>query len=181
MCPSPATLTMTATAHSNPEQGIDACQSLSCNQHLLCFRTLPVVGRKVAVGKNGGQQQHDRSRNHKGLGRTCLKFPSVSGSRRSPARGHAGFVREENAELLLRRGGAGRWTTDKDGIIAALLAAGDDGHSETDPGEIYHDLRANTATPFTTGPTRTPQLSEKGDVGDDKQRKRPSPTLRGRR
>ncbi|HVV69337.1 MAG TPA: phosphoglucomutase (alpha-D-glucose-1,6-bisphosphate-dependent) [Gammaproteobacteria bacterium] len=54
--------------------------------------------------------------------------------------GTLGFVGEESAGAsFLRRDGT-VWTTDKDGITAALLSAEITAKMQRDPGEIYHDL-----------------------------------------
>jgi phosphoglucomutase len=54
--------------------------------------------------------------------------------------GSLGFAGEESAGAsLLRRDGT-VWTTDKDGIVPALLAAEITAHAERDPGEIYLEL-----------------------------------------
>lgn len=51
-----------------------------------------------------------------------------------------GFVGEESAGASFLRKDGSVWTTDKDGPIAALLAAEIMGRTGKDPGEIYHDL-----------------------------------------
>ena len=54
--------------------------------------------------------------------------------------GSLGFAGEESAgATFLRRDGA-VWTTDKDGIVAALLAAEMTARTGRDPGEIYREL-----------------------------------------
>src|ERR1019366_8565745 len=51
-----------------------------------------------------------------------------------------GFAGEESAgSSFLARDGS-PWSTDKDGIIAGLLAAEITGRMQRDPGEIYSDL-----------------------------------------
>jgi len=56
------------------------------------------------------------------------------------AGGVLGFVGEESAgATLLRRDGT-VWTTDKDGIVLGLLAAGMTAVTGRDPGELYQDL-----------------------------------------
>jgi phosphoglucomutase len=61
--------------------------------------------------------------------------------------GQLGFVGEESAGAsFLRRDGA-VWTTDKDGIIAALLAAEMTARTNRDPGEIYADLAHECGNP----------------------------------
>ncbi len=61
--------------------------------------------------------------------------------------GHLGFTGEESAGAsFLRRDGA-VWTTDKDGIIAALLAAEITARIGRDPGELYRDLTREFGDP----------------------------------
>ena len=61
--------------------------------------------------------------------------------------GSLGFVGEESAgSSFLRRDGT-VWTTDKDGIIAGLLAAEMTAKLERDPGEIYFDLTRDLGDP----------------------------------
>ena len=59
-----------------------------------------------------------------------------------------GFVGEESAgATFLRRDGT-VWTTDKDGIVAALLAAEITACAGRDPGELYRDLTSALGKPF---------------------------------
>jgi phosphoglucomutase len=61
--------------------------------------------------------------------------------------GSLGFVGEESAgSTFLRRNGK-VWTTDKDGLIAALLAAEMTAKLNRDPGEIYADLTKSLGDP----------------------------------
>src|SRR5262245_30847952 len=61
--------------------------------------------------------------------------------------GRLGFAGEESAgAAFLRRDGT-VWTTDKDGIIAALLAAEMTARTGRDPGEIYADLTRESGDP----------------------------------
>jgi phosphoglucomutase len=61
--------------------------------------------------------------------------------------GTLGFVGEESAgSSFLRRNGT-PWSTDKDGIIAALLAAEITARTGRDPGEIYQDLTRRHGAP----------------------------------
>src|SRR5262249_17681167 len=61
--------------------------------------------------------------------------------------GQFGFAGEESAgATFLRRDGT-VWTTDKDGIIAALLAAEMTARTGRDPGEIYADLTRELGDP----------------------------------
>jgi len=62
--------------------------------------------------------------------------------------GSLGFGGEESAGAsFLRRGGT-VWTTDKDGIIAALLSAEITAKLGRDPGEIYQDLTRELGDPI---------------------------------
>ena len=62
--------------------------------------------------------------------------------------GSLGFGGEESAGAsFLRRGGT-VWTTDKDGIVPALLAAEITARSGRDPGELYRDLTHELGEPF---------------------------------
>ncbi len=74
--------------------------------------------------------------------------------------GHLGFAGEESAgSSFLRRDGA-VWTTDKDGIIAALLAAEITAKMHKDPGEIYKELTKDLGDPLydrTEAPATTQQ------------------------
>jgi phosphoglucomutase len=61
--------------------------------------------------------------------------------------GSLGFVGEESAgSSFLRRNGS-VWTTDKDGIIAALLSAEITARTGRDPGEIYKGLTGEMGDP----------------------------------
>jgi phosphoglucomutase len=61
--------------------------------------------------------------------------------------GSLGFVGEESAGASFLRKDGSVWTTDKDGIIAALLAAEITARIGKDPGEIYRDLVAAFGEP----------------------------------
>jgi phosphoglucomutase len=61
--------------------------------------------------------------------------------------GSLGFAGEESAGAsFLRRDGT-VWTTDKDGIVLALLAAEITAHAGCDPGEIYRELTHELGEP----------------------------------
>ena len=61
--------------------------------------------------------------------------------------GQLGFAGEESAgSTFLRRDGR-VWTTDKDGIIAALLSAEITARRGSDPGEVYHSLSQELGDP----------------------------------
>jgi phosphoglucomutase len=54
--------------------------------------------------------------------------------------GTLGFGGEESAGASFLRLDGGVWTTDKDGIVPALLAAEITARMDRDPGQIYHEL-----------------------------------------
>jgi phosphoglucomutase len=62
--------------------------------------------------------------------------------------GHLGFVGEESAGSSFLRRDGGVWTTDKDGIIAGLLAAEMTARLGRDPGETYRDLARKLGDPL---------------------------------
>jgi phosphoglucomutase len=61
--------------------------------------------------------------------------------------GSLGFVGEESAGASFLRKNGTVWTTDKDGIIAALLAAEITARSGRDPGQLYQDLTKELGQP----------------------------------
>jgi phosphoglucomutase len=61
--------------------------------------------------------------------------------------GALGFCGEESAGASFLRIDGSVWTTDKDGIIPALLAAEITARMGRDPGEIYHDLTREYGEP----------------------------------
>jgi phosphoglucomutase len=112
------------------------------------FEHRPQWNRQVAVGKTAvSSSMIDRVT--AGLGRELYEVPVgfkyfVDGL----IAGRLGFVGEESAGAsFLRRDGT-VWTTDKDGIIAALLAAEITATTHKDPGEIYHDLTQKYGDPL---------------------------------
>ena len=117
-----------------------------CIHYLFGHR--PQWGKHVAVGKTVvSSSMIDRVT--AGLGRELYEVPVgfkyfVDGL----IDGKLGFVGEESAgSSFLRRDGT-VWTTDKDGIIAALLAAEITATTKKDPGEIYHDLTQRFGDPL---------------------------------
>ena len=61
--------------------------------------------------------------------------------------GFLGFVGEESAGATFARLDGSVWTTDKDGIVPALLAAEMTARMGRDPGEIYHELTREFGEP----------------------------------
>ena len=62
--------------------------------------------------------------------------------------GSLGFGGEESAGASFARLDGSVWTTDKDGIVPALLAAEITARIGRDPGEIYHDLTSEFGEPL---------------------------------
>jgi phosphoglucomutase len=61
--------------------------------------------------------------------------------------GSLGFAGEESAGAVLARKDGSVWTTDKDGIVLALLAAEMTGRTGRDPGQIYAELTRELGEP----------------------------------
>jgi phosphoglucomutase len=61
--------------------------------------------------------------------------------------GSLGFGGEESAGAAFARLDGSVWTTDKDGIVPALLAAEITARMDRDPGEIYHELTREFGEP----------------------------------
>jgi phosphoglucomutase len=117
-----------------------------CIQYLFGHRAQ--WGKQVAVGKTAvSSSMIDRVT--AGLGREVFEVPVgfkyfVDGL----LAGKLGFVGEESAGSSFLRRDATVWTTDKDGLIAALLAAEITATLKKDPGQIYHDLTQQYGDPF---------------------------------
>lgn len=62
--------------------------------------------------------------------------------------GSLGFGGEESAGASFARKDGSAWTTDKDGIVPALLAAEITARMNRDPGEIYRELTSEFGEPF---------------------------------
>jgi len=118
---------------------------VACIHYL--FRNRPGWPPAAAVGKTAvSSSMIDRVAAR--LGRTLVEVPVgfkwfVEGLQN----GGLGFVGEESAgATFLRRDGT-TWTTDKDGIVLALLAAEMTAAEGRDPGEIYADLTRASGDP----------------------------------
>jgi phosphoglucomutase len=104
------------------------------------FRHRPNWREEAAVGKTAvSSQMIDRVTAK--LGRKLYEVPVgfkwfVDGL----LDGSLGFGGEESAGASFARFDGGVWTTDKDGIIPALLAAEITANTGRDPGEIYREL-----------------------------------------
>jgi phosphoglucomutase len=117
-----------------------------CVDYLFMHR--PRWGKDMAVGKTVvSSSMIDRVTS--GLGRQLYEVPVgfkyfVDGL----IAGKLGFVGEESAGSSFLRRDATVWTTDKDGMIAALLAAEMTATTKKDPGELYQDLTQQFGNPF---------------------------------
>ena len=120
--------------------------------HYLCvcifylFQNRPHWGKEAAVGKTlVSSQMIDRVAAK--IGRRVCEVPVgfkwfVEGL----LDGSLGFVGEESAGAAFLRQDGTVWTTDKDGIVPALLAAEITARTGHDPGEIYAQLAAELGT-----------------------------------
>jgi phosphoglucomutase len=112
------------------------------------FQNRPNWGKQVAVGKTVvSSQMIDRVTAK--LGRKLYEVPVgfkwfVDGL----IDGSLGFVGEESAGATFLRTNGSVWTTDKDGLIPALLAAEITARIGKDPGEVYRELTAEFGESF---------------------------------
>lgn len=79
-------------------------------------------------------------------------------------KGDVGFAGEESAGASFLRMDGSVWTTDKDGIIAALLAAEMTAKLKKDPGEIYLELSKKFGAPKTARIEIPVNLEEKAKL-----------------
>lgn len=111
------------------------------------FRHRPKWSREAAVGKTVvSSQMIDRVAAK--LGRTLYETPVgfkwfVDGL----LDGSLGFGGEESAGASFLRRDGSVWTTDKDGIVPALLAAEIMARMDRDPGELYQELTREFGDP----------------------------------
>ena len=111
------------------------------------FQHRPKWGKEAAIGKTVvSSQMIDRVTAK--LGRKLYEVPVgfkwfVDGL----LDGSLGFGGEESAGASFVRLDGGVWTTDKDGIVPALLAAEITARMGRDPGEIYHELTREFGEP----------------------------------
>ena len=112
------------------------------------FRHRPQWGAQAAVGKTVvSTQLIDRIAAR--LGRSLLEVPvGFKWFSQGLLDGSLGFGGEESAGAsFLRRDGT-VWTTDKDGITAALLSAEMTARTGSDPGAMYQKLAQELGSPF---------------------------------
>jgi phosphoglucomutase len=111
------------------------------------FQHRPKWGKEAAVGKtvvSSRMIDHVTAK----LGRKLYETPVgfkwfVDGL----LDGSLGFGGEESAGATFTRLDGSVWTTDKDGIVPALLAAEITARMDRDPGEIYHELTREFGEP----------------------------------
>jgi phosphoglucomutase len=117
-----------------------------CVDYLFAHR--PQWTKEMAVGKTVvSSSMIDRAAGR--LGRKVYEVPVgfkyfVDGL----LHGRLGFAGEESAGSAFARMDGSVWTTDKDGIIAALLAAEITAICKKDPGELYEELTAALGVSF---------------------------------
>jgi phosphoglucomutase len=130
-----------------------SCGLLAPNHYLSVatdhlFRNRPAWGARAAIGKSVvSTQLIDRvaSRLGRALYETPVGFKWFS---EGLLNGSLGFAGEESAGAsFLRRDGTA-WTTDKDGIAAALLSAEITAVQGMDPGRLYADLALQLGNPL---------------------------------
>ena len=111
------------------------------------FQHRPKWNRKTAIGKTlVSSQTIDQvaSQLHRRLYEVPVGFKWFA---KGLFNGMLGFGGEESAGASFLRFDGTVWTTDKDGIILALLAAEITARIEHDPGEIYQQLTHELGTP----------------------------------
>ena len=110
-------------------------------RHRLEWRAEPAVGKTVV-----SSALIDRVTGK--LGRRLYEVPvGFKWFAEGLAKGELGFCGEESAGATFLRRNGGTWTTDKDGIAAALLAAEITAREGRDPGEVYAALTRELGTP----------------------------------
>ena len=147
MSRSPATPTMTATAWWR--RASDCCRLTTTwpSAFITCSAIVRSGMLAASIGKTVvSSSMIDRVAGK--LGRKVYEVPVgfkwfVDGL----VDGSLGFVGEESAGASFLRRDGSVWTTDKDGIIAALLAAEMTAKMGKDPGEIYSDLTRDLGDP----------------------------------
>ncbi|MDD2464053.1 MAG: phosphoglucomutase (alpha-D-glucose-1,6-bisphosphate-dependent) [Desulfobulbus sp.] len=112
------------------------------------FQHRPQWGAEAAIGKTMVSSQMIDKITAK-LGRTLYEVPVgfkwfVDGLLDNAL----AFAGEESAGASIARLDGSVWTTDKDGIVLALLAAEITARMGRDPGEIYHNLTRELGEPF---------------------------------
>ena len=113
------------------------------------FQNRPEWGKQAAVGKTVvSTQMIDRVTAK--LGRKLYEVPvGFKGYVEGLFDGSLGFSGEESAGASFLRLDGTVWTTDKDGIVPALLSAEITARTGRDPGELYRELERELGACFT--------------------------------
>ncbi len=128
--------------------GPAAAQPLSGGRHPLPLPASAELAPGSGGRQDGGEQQDDRPR-HREAGPQALRGAGrVQVVRRRLARRLARLRRRgERRALPFCAATATVWTTDKDGIVPALLAAEITARTGRDPGELYAELTHELGEP----------------------------------
>ena len=95
--------------------------------------------------------------------------------------GKLGFGGEESAGASFSRIDGSVWTTDKDGIVPALLSAEITARTGRDPGEHYHALTQELGTYLPTASTHRPHPRRKPSSPSSTGNRSKSPSSRANR
>ena len=125
-----------------------ASQSLPLRSHFLPVSTSSKVAQGSGRGQNRGEQPDDRSRHRQAWPETFEVPVGFKWFVDGLLDGSLGFGGEESAGASFSRLDGTVWTTDKDGIVPALLAAEITARIGRDPGEIYGDLTSEFGEPI---------------------------------
>ena len=126
----------------------DESESLPGGGDFVSVREPSRVARRCGRGQDAGVQQHDRSRGRSpGAPRWWKCRWASSGSWKGCFDGSLGFGGEESAGASFLRRDGSVWSTDKDGMIMALLAAEMLARTGKDPGDIYQELTEQFGAP----------------------------------
>ncbi|UHL64842.1 phosphoglucomutase (alpha-D-glucose-1,6-bisphosphate-dependent) [Paralcaligenes sp. KSB-10] len=121
---------------------------LSVAIHYL-FQNRPEWSKHAAIGKTVVSSQMIDRVSAK-LGRKLIEVPvGFKWFAAGLLDGSLGFGGEESAGASFLRRNGSVWTTDKDGLVPALLSAEITAQTGHDPGEIYHNLTRELGDPAT--------------------------------
>ena len=133
--------------HRDSKRGLDAVESLSGGGDRLLVSEPRPLEPGGGSRQDRGQQRDDRPRDGKIGSQTLRGSGRLQMVRRRTARGLAGFRRRGKRRCVFLRIDGTAWTTDKDGIVPALLAAEMTARSGRDPAELYRDLTRDLGAP----------------------------------
>jgi phosphoglucomutase len=127
--------------------GLAAAQSLPFRRHLLPLPTPAEVAQGSGGRQDGGEQPDDRSRHREAWPEALRGAGGLQVVRGWLARRLAWLRRRRERGASFVRLDGSVWTTDKDGIVPALLAAEITARMGRDPGEIYRELTREFGEP----------------------------------